>query len=387
MLFYTRVQTQFAFTAIVTCLIFILLGCKKEDPLESYDPSVKSVTIIYDTQDPIYNKKVWQGIPTIELLPNKEIWTAWYSGGNGEEIGNYIVMAKSMDDGVTWKKNVVIVQPNAGYRVFDPCLWVDNEHNKLHLYWAQCFRKSWDGVGGVWNIERDVSGITWSSPKRLANGVMMNKPTLINKEVVYPIAYWNKVYDFMQAPQHPEEAGVNVYRSQSDSLLFIGKIGIDKTYEEVSEHQIVELKDGRLWALIRSKRGIYESYSADTGRTWEQAQFFKRCGPAACSRFHIRKLSSGRLILIMNNSRERTNLTAFLSADDGKTWPYKMLIDDRNEVSYPDASEDKDGTIYVVYDRERYKAKEILMVKLTEKMIIDSSNIRKPQIKKVLIDN
>ena len=78
---------------------------------------------------------------------------------------------------------------------------------------------------------------------------------------------------------------------------------------------------------------------------------------------------------------KRNNLTALLSEDDGKTWPYKLLLDGRNDVSYPDAVEAADGYIYITYDRERgcFKedlatamadAREILMAKITEKDIL-----------------
>ena len=74
-------------------------------------------------------------------------------------------------------------------------------------------------------------------------------------------------------------------------------------------------------------------------------------------------------------------MTALLSEDDGKTWPYSLLLDERDQVSYPDAMEAEDGFIYIVYDRERgcFKeslveacadAREILMAKITEKDIL-----------------
>jgi len=68
-----------------------------------------------------------------------------------------------------------------------------------------------------------------------------------------------------------------------------------------------------------------------------------------------------------------------LSEDDGKTWKYQMMIDERDWVSYPDAVEAEDGYIYIVYDRERggsslkttyAQAREILMAKITEEDII-----------------
>ena len=59
-----------------------------------------------------------------------------------------------------------------------------------------------------------------------------------------------------------------------------------------------------------------------------------------------------------------------LSEDDGKTWPYTLLLDERNDAAYPDAKEGEDGYIYAVYDWERVKEREILMAKFTEEDIL-----------------
>jgi len=61
----------------------------------------------------------------------------------------------------------------------------------------------------------------------------------------------------------------------------------------------------------------------------------------------------------------RNNLKAMLS-DDGKTWKGFLMIDERENVSYPDVTEDDKGNIYIIYDRERYTEREILMAKITE---------------------
>ena len=77
----------------------------------------------------------------------------------------------------------------------------------------------------------------------------------------------------------------------------------------------------------------------------------------------------------------RSHLTAMISENEGKTWPYKLLLDDRQSVSYPDAVEAPDGNIYIVYDRERgcflhsladaYAcAREILTARITEADIL-----------------
>ncbi len=62
----------------------------------------------------------------------------------------------------------------------------------------------------------------------------------------------------------------------------------------------------------------------------------------------------------------RSHLTAFLSTDDGETWQGGLLLDERANVSYPDGAQTADGRIYIIYDRERYDAKEILMAVFSE---------------------
>ena len=66
-----------------------------------------------------------------------------------------------------------------------------------------------------------------------------------------------------------------------------------------------------------------------------------------------------------------------LSEDDGATWPYELVLDTRENLSYPDLVEGENGELYVMYDRERDNrlhlnretwtstaAKEILLAKI-----------------------
>ena len=91
---------------------------------------------------------------------------------------------------------------------------------------------------------------------------------------------------------------------------------------------------GRLWMLVRTLYGIGQSFSSDHGRTWSLGEDSLLGGPN--SRFFIRRLASGRLLLVNHADisaaaaaalcregktwRPRRKLTACLSEDDGKTW-------------------------------------------------------------------
>lgn len=59
-------------------------------------------------------------------------------------------------------------------------------------------------------------------------------------------------------------------------------------------------------------------------------------------------------------------MTAFLSKDEGKTWSSGLLLDERGNVSYPDATQGRDGAIHVIYDRERFTEREILLASFQE---------------------
>ena len=69
-----------------------------------------------------------------------------------------------------------------------------------------------------------------------------------------------------------------------------------------------------------------------------------------------------------------------ISDDEGETWSKGLLLDERKQVSYPDVKQTEDGSIYIVYDRERgahyhenvdytNAAREILYAKVTEEEI------------------
>ena len=68
----------------------------------------------------------------------------------------------------------------------------------------------------------------------------------------------------------------------------------------------------------------------------------------------------------------RTRMTAYLSDDDGKTFPHKMLLCDDGQISYPSAAFGRDGSIYIVYDQGRGVIGQhtIFLSKITEEDIL-----------------
>ena len=155
------------------------------------------------------------------------------------------------------------------------------------------------------------------------------------------------------------------------------------------EHMIVERKDGTLWMLARTAKGIMQTTSADGGRTWTVPT-----EPTGIrhpnARFHIRRLASERLLLVKHGDavdahQGRVKLSAWLSEDDGKTWQGGLILDERTGVSYPDGFQAPDGTIYISYDRNRASDGEILLARFTEEDILAKKVIGRRSKLKMLV--
>lgn len=327
------------------------------------------------------SKRQWQGIPGIERTAGGRLYATWYTGGDIEGPDNHVVLIRSDDVGLTWSEPLLVVDPPGLVRAFDPVAWLD-PLGRLWFFWSQSFCQRlpqwrvWNGRGGVWFTrcdDPDAASLSWTAPVRIGDGVMMNKPLVRpNGEWLLPISGWGNIDP--KLPELQPEALSNVYVSTDEGRSFQRRGGADVPFRSFDEHMIVERRDGTLWMLVRTHYGIGQSTSSDGGVTWTPGMPAAIAGPG--SRFHLRRLPgpAGRLLLINHrNFTGRSHLTASLSEDDGLTWTSHLLLDERTDVSYPDATLLADGRIVVIYDRERHVAKEILMAGFTESDILAGS--------------
>ena len=306
----------------------------------------------------------FQGIPGLEIARSGRLWATWYGGGIGEDRHNHVLVATSPGAREAWSPVQLVIDPDGAgpVRAFDPCLWHD-PLGRLWLFWAQGYERHTDQSSGVWAItstQSDSDDPGWSEPLRICDGVMLNKPTVLSSgEWLLPVARWRR------------EGSAQVYQSldQGATWALLGQATVPRQEDRsADEHMIVELTDGRLWMLVRTVYGIGQSVSRDRGKTWSPVE--PSAIPHPTARFFIRRLRSGRILLVKHGAMDRrigrSHLTAFLSEDDGHSWLGGLLLDEREGVSYPDGVQTADGTLYVVYDHGRRSAKEILMAAFTE---------------------
>lgn len=333
------------------------LGAEAEPP----DDRSKQAPAVIPHPGPQYADEVrmFQGIPGIERAAGGRLWVTWYGGGTGEDHHNYVMLATSGDDGKTWSGLKTVIDPDRDgpCRAFDPCLWHDPT-GRLWLFWAQRHR----GVH-LWAMvteNSDEAEPTWSPPRLICEGIMMCKPTVLSTGPwLLPVALWGR------------EGSASVVASDDGGVTWktLGRANVpEKKDRNCDEPMIVERADGSLWMLVRTGYGIGESVSNDGGRTWSDVAPSK-IGHAT-ARFFIRRLRSGKLLLVkhgpIDQRTDRSRLTAYLSDDDGRSWYGGLMIDARRGVSYPDGVESPEGLIYLVYDYSRTGAKQILAAVFTE---------------------
>lgn len=335
--------------------------------------------------------RLWAGVPNIEVT-GKRIWAAIYTGGVKEPDPdglNHSVVAVSDDGGETWVDPYIVNDdPNMPTYMTTPWLAPDG---RLFM-----FIESYGGYAySVYteSPEAPLDQIEWHFTQENADGTISgmfspeylpynHKPIAIQnstgkEEWLFPTRNWQQ----LSGGGSTNRVGIWVSTDQGKSWELRSVINNPEEIAAnvtIPEPTLVELGDGRIMLLSRIERGknggMMRCYSSNGGKSWTDWEYdleepFR--GPG--SLFNITELPSGNYLMVNNdNTGARTGLTAYLSKDGGKTFPYSLLID-RRSSSYPDVAFDEEGRIYIINDAMRYTHNEIRMTIVTEQDIINGS--------------
>ncbi len=331
--------------------------------------SLASVSATEPVANADFEHRVWQGIPGIEKTAKGRLFASWFTGGPKEPSPeNTVYLCYSDDQGRSFTRPEPMALPKEGGRTFDPALWIDPSGKLWYIFNRGNKDKAEHGVYARTCADPDAKPPVWSDEFRVGYEATpltfrMNKPTVLSSgEWVMPVTLAEEpIHDWFAQKKQRQGVGITADSGRTWSLH-----GALNAPHWALENMIVELRDHRLWMLIRTGSGfLWESHSSDKGLTWEEPKASNIANPG--SRFFIRRLASGNLLLVNHYKfKGRSHLTAQLSTDDGATWNEGLLLDERSDVSYPDGVEDKDGLISLVYDRDRNGAGEILLANFTE---------------------
>ncbi|NUN95091.1 MAG: exo-alpha-sialidase [Candidatus Omnitrophica bacterium] len=192
----------------------------------------------------------------------------------------------------------------------------------------------------IWHAKSTDGGATWKGPNKIWEGYTGALNSIIETSrgwIVLPFSCltprtWGNRGDGLDAFTFRGQFDSTVVYSedggetwkQSPTPLKVATPDIVSAYGAV-EPVVLELKDGRIWMLIRTQLGrFYESFSKD-GAEWSPPR------PTAIlssdSPGGITRLPDGRIVLFWNNSLRfpyayggRQVLHAAISEDEGRTW-------------------------------------------------------------------
>lgn len=346
----------------------------KDNLTPDIDVSLKPPVVLRDTgednRDYSRHYRRWQSAPCL-VRTSKGRLLCTFSGDNSTEAwecpNNYNQISYS-DNGRDWHQEAFVIDHPDSVRMHEPILWLDPQGRLWH-FWSQSY-EWWDGRGGVWAMhteDPDAADIVWSDPVRLCDGVMATPPIAVSPDRwLYPVSVWK--YYKNQRQHLPELEKSNVYVSVDGgrTLRFLG--AADEPDTTFDENTLAQRRDGSLLMTMRCTDHIAYAESFDKGAHWTVPQ---KLMDHASARAYLAALPSGNLVLVTNDHpKYRRDMTAFLSTDGGKTWGHKLLLDARQETSYPAGCVTGDGTVCVAFDYNRRTDREILYACFTEEDIL-----------------
>lgn len=182
--------------------------------------------------------------------------------------------------------------------------------------------------------------------------------------LVYPVYFTNHYRMFSCALIYSDDHGKTWQMGQSPNdnrdLMVVDysaeDLGGTIHQKEITENQVVELKNGELILYMRNhayKGCVAKAISRDGGETFSDFTFEEALVNPICQFSVLRyENEEDKDILLFcgpNSETERKNGTIRLSEDGGKTWPYALVIE-KNEFIYSCMTQLKNGHLGILYE-------------------------------------
>jgi sialidase-1 len=301
------------------------------------------------------------------------VWSEYYStqenqqqqigkSGVGDSVSCQISSMMSRDGGRTWMDRRVM-QPNKWkHNVKHPNLVRLSDSQILFSYvgWDSesqrnvFMRRSTDN-GETWGEQVQISEPGWycnnaDRAMRLSTGrVLLPAHGPFAKTYIGGQPYQGgktKLHAFV----FYSDDGFRTWKRSSDSMTAPGR--------GCHEPTIVELKDGRLFCLMRNTNQVqYFSISEDGGDHWTKpgpTVLTSPESPALVKRIP----ATGDILVLWNNVASKSNwprtpLCSAISTDEGKTWQHVNDIDNRKDrdAAYPSVTFVGDEALVAYYSR------------------------------------
>lgn len=262
-------------------------------------------------------------------------WSEFYDGPGRDEDPALIAGRWSKDEGQTWS-DPFILQENIGKINCMSASFLRLASGRILLAFGrkdgQPSLAEGPAILHAMVKYSDDEGQTWSEPKDITRG---DNYWCITNDRLVRLSSGRILY-----PIEARSVGCHVWYSDDDGATWqMSRENIPRPAGiHYAEPTVAELPGGRVAMYIRSNAGnLHIALSDDGGESWRPHKTHApdmaghpHCGPnAAESPCMVKRVpSTGDLLLVWNNNRVRTPLTAAISSDEGETWRHFRNIEE-----------------------------------------------------------
>ncbi len=269
-----------------------------------------------------------------------------YAGKPGE---CFIAARITRDGGKTWLPEQEITRLPEG-RSAHPTAFHARD-GSLHVFFLGYQQHAWDRKtesptentrSDLWTVRSQDEGKTWTKPQMIFKGYTgsTNGAAETSKgNLVVPFSHYVAKPGRLVSRTTVSSDGGKTWKLSNE--IDIGGAG---DHAGAVEPCVIELKDKRLWMLIRTARKFFwESFSSDGGLTWSEAKPGKI--KSSHSPGHVIRMADGRLALTWNPDR-RSELHLAFSSDEGRTWGESTIVA-RGYATYSFILEKQPGELWI----------------------------------------
>jgi sialidase-1 len=304
---------------------------------------------------------------------------AFCEGRTGGDSGPIdLVLKRSSDNGQTWGP-LQVVWDDGDNTCGNPCPVVDQQTGTIWLLMTWNLgtdheRAIMDGTSKdlrhVYVTHSKDDGLTWATPTKISdttrrshwrwyatgpgNAIQLTRGAHAGRLLI-PANHSDH-----DNQGHPYRSHV-IYSDDHGETWELGGIQQDKT----NESAIVELGDGSVLHAMRSYHGKNRramAISENGGETWGDVYLDDALDTPVCQASIVRyswpnEASDGksRILFASPRGKERSQMTVWMSYDEGKTWPIHKLIDP-GSAAYSNLIPLANDHIGLLYERDNYRS-------------------------------
>lgn len=367
MMFLNHPERSRTFKKMAFSLVFsavCLTGCVSGNEVPSPDLSRPDPIL---SRSFIYNEAPYPEAhaSTIAELSDGRIAASWFGGTHERHPDVAIWYAVREED--VWQKAVKVAtghQEDASVLpTWNPVLFQIPDGDLLLFYKVGPNPREWWGM-----VTRSAdAGETWSSPERLADGILgpiKNKPVRLDDgSILSPSSIEGDMRDGWSLYfERSEDHG----KTWTKTDLVESPEGIDAIQPSILFHE-----DGRLQALARTRQGnVAMSWSDDNGRTWSPIAATTLPNPNSGT--DAVTLSDGRQLIVYNPTAHNPETPgkgfrypiSIAVSDDGLNWRNVLTLDTeplKSGYAYPAVIQASDGKVHVTYTHDRKRITHLVI--------------------------